>query len=134
MIKTTAQTITLHGRIPSKKNSKRIARIQHGPQRGRTVLVSSRNHDIWHHSAQIELLEQKARPMTGRLNVTMKFWFPDNRKSDLTNKAESVMDLLVDTGIIEDDNVAICPKVSLEFMGVDRQNSRVEVELIKIEP
>ena len=134
MIKTTAQTITLRGRIPSKKNSKRIARIQRGPQRGRTVLVSSRNHNIWHHSAQIELLEQKARPMTGQLSVAMKFWFPDNRRSDLTNKAESVMDLLVDVGIIEDDNVAVCPKVSLEFMGVDRQNPRVEVELIKIEP
>lgn len=134
MIKTMAQTIVLRGRIPSKKNSKIIARIQRGPQRGRTVLVSSRNHNIWHHGAKIELIEQRARPMTGRLSVAMKFWFPDKRKSDLTNKAESVMDLLVDAGIVEDDNVTVCPIITLEFMGIDRQDPRVEVELIKIEP
>lgn len=126
MIEISAQRIILAGRIPSKKNSKRVFRSG-----GRTVVASSRNHNIWHRKAFFEIKEQKARPMTGPLSVKMTFWLPDNRKSDLTNKAESVMDLLVDAGIIEDDNVKICPKITLEFAGVDTKNARVEILLEK---
>lgn len=68
--------------------------------------------------------------MKGPLNIEMKFWFPDRRKADLTNKAESIMDLLVDAGIIEDDNVNVCPRVWLEFCGMDREAARVEIYII----
>ena len=127
MIEITTQQTILTGRIPSKKNSKRVIR------RGkRTFIVSSRAHEIWHDDAWYQLKEQRARPMVGPLSVKMVFYFPDNRRADLTNKAESVMDLLVDTGIIEDDNVTVCPKVMLELGGVDKKNARVEVLLEKI--
>jgi Holliday junction resolvase RusA-like endonuclease len=127
MIKTTIQSIALSGRIPSKKNSKQIIR-----RGGRSFLVSSQKHNAWHTDALWQLKEQNIKPMTGPLSIEMKFWFPDKRKTDLTNKAESVMDLLVDAGIIEDDNVGVCPKVWLEFCGVDREKPRVEIIIIMI--
>ena len=127
MIETTMQNLVIKGRIPSKKNSKRVFR-----RNGRTILVSSLQHEKWHREAWLQLKEQKARAMVDSVSVKMNFWFPDNRKTDLTNKAESVMDLLVDMGVIKDDNVKICPKVSLEFCGIDKNDARVEIGLEKI--
>ncbi|NCB95586.1 MAG: RusA family crossover junction endodeoxyribonuclease [Negativicutes bacterium] len=127
MIKTTAQSIVLGGRIPSKKNSKQIIR-----RGNRSMLVSSRAHSIWHTDAMWQLKEQRTRPMEGKIGIEMMFYFPDKRRADLTNKAESIMDLLVDAGIIEDDNANVCPEVLLRFGGVDRERPRVEVSLVAL--
>lgn len=53
---------------------------------------------------------------------------PDHRRCDLTNKAESVMDLLVDNGFIEDDCWQITGLIELSCGGVDKENPRVEIE------
>lgn len=54
--------------------------------------------------------------------------YPESlRASDLTNKAESIMDLLVDAGIIEDDNWFVVPEVNLKFGGKDKNNPRCEI-------
>ena len=127
MIKTTAQSIVLGGRIPSKKNSKQIIR-----RGNRSMLVSSRAHSIWHTDSMWQLKEQRTRPMEGKIGIEMMFYFPDKRRADLTNKAESIMDLLVDAGIIEDDNANVCPEVLLRFGGVDRERPRVEVSLVAL--
>ena len=127
MIKTTAQSIVLGGRIPSKKNSKQIIR-----RGNRSMLVSSRAHSIWHTDAMWQLKEQRTRPMEGKIGIEMMFYFPDKRRADLTNKAESIMDLLVDAGIIEDDNANVCPEVFLRFGGVDKERPRVEVSLVAL--
>ena len=50
--------------------------------------------------------------------------------NDLTNKAESIMDTLVDAGILEDDCWKQTGPVHLIPMGVDKDNPRVEVELL----
>ena len=125
MIKTSIQRFIISGRITSKKNSKRVFRTY----QGRTVIASSRNHEIWHRRAFFELKEQKPRVMESPVCITIRFTFPDNRKSDLTNKAESIMDLLVDAGILPDDNVSICPKLILKFSGVDKSNSGAEITI-----
>ena len=70
--------------------------------------------------------------MEGKIGIEMMFYFPDKRRADLTNKAESIMDLLVDAGIIEDDNANVCPEVLLRFGGVDRERPRVEVSLVAL--
>ena len=56
--------------------------------------------------------------------VTLSFWAPDKRAADLTNKAESIMDLLVDRGILSDDNWHIIPNIELQFKGIDKINPR----------
>lgn len=58
--------------------------------------------------------------------------FPNSkRKADLTNKAESIMDALVDAGVLEDDNWFVCGDIRLLFGGIDRLNPRAEVEIEK---
>ncbi len=117
--------ITLLGRIPSKKNSKQW--IIRG---GRRLLVPSANYAAWHEENIWYLKEYHlSHPIDSRCSVEIKIYFPDNIKADLSNKAESIMDLLVDGGILLDDNHKICPDLHLISMGVDKDNPRAEITI-----
>lgn len=59
--------------------------------------------------------------------IKMTIFFPDRRRSDLTNKAESIIDLLVDYGFIKDDNHDVVYSLHLHSGWVDKDNPRAEV-------
>lgn len=63
-------------------------------------------------------------------SVIIDFYFPDARKTDLTNKSESIMDLLVDSMILEDDNHVVVPKLILRSKGIDKKNPRAEITIL----
>lgn len=54
--------------------------------------------------------------------------FPDNRKADLTNKAESVMDLLVLAGVIQDDSWQVAPRLILDGY-LDREKPGATIKI-----
>lgn len=115
--------LIVSGRTPSKKNSKQIIYV-----RGRPLIISSKDYAVWH---KIALQELKNAP---KLNGSMKavqltFYSHDRRKFDLSNKAESIMDLLVDAGVIEDDNYEIVPKLTLIYGGHQKDKARCEIEI-----
>ena len=68
------------------------------------------------------------QPIGSLTQISIKIYAPDKRKADLTNKAESIMDLLVDNGKIEDDNWFVIGDIRLLFGGVDKVNPRAEIE------
>lgn len=114
-----AGQIILLGRIPSKKNSKTMI------CRGRfPMLLPSQRYVDWHKDATKQLLK---KPLPDIIEMTILFYLPDARRTDLTNKAESIMDLLVDNGIIADDNWNIVPRLILDCKGIDRLNPRAEI-------
>jgi len=114
--------LIIKGRIPSKKNQKQIIYVK-----GRPLIISSKAHKEWH-TEQLWLLKGKTC-VTDPISVQITIYAPDKRKADLTNKAESLMDLLVDAKIIEDDNWFIIPNISLHFGGVDKNNPRAEITI-----
>lgn len=123
--------ITLHGRIPSKKNSRRF--IMAGK---RAFTIANKDYEAWHQLAMFELQHQikgmKNRiRMSGPYAIKMRFWGISAAAWDLTNKAESIMDLLVDYGLLEDDNWKCVPSIALDFIEIDRQNPRVEIDILK---
>jgi Holliday junction resolvase RusA-like endonuclease len=61
--------------------------------------------------------------------IVIQIWAGDKRASDLTNKAESIMDLLVDAGILSDDNWFVVPNVELIFAGVDPKKPRAVIKI-----
>lgn len=61
--------------------------------------------------------------------VVIKITFPDRRRSDLTNKAESIMDLLVDAGVLEDDSHDKSRGVMLFSNGVDSERPMAEITI-----
>ena len=111
--------ITLFGRIPSKKNSRVTTRS------GRTF--PSKKYTEWHKGQSLKL---KGLGLVENVRiVSILFFMPDNRKADLTNKAESIMDLLVDNDVIKDDSWQHIPNVLLRCEGIDRENPRAEIEI-----
>lgn len=82
----------------------------------------------WHTDASKQLLAYKRSGLQNVNRLVLKFFPSTKRAGDLTNKAESVMDCLVDNGFLSDDNWFVCPNIDLRFGGVDRKNPRVEIE------
>ena len=111
--------LTLHWRIPSKKNNK---------QRTWKYLLSSKQY--------LEREKEQLRSLVGQveqlrlnqeLKVNYKFYMPDNRKSDLSNKVESINDLLVKYWLLEDDNRMIIKELNMRCEWVDKNNPRCEI-------
>jgi Holliday junction resolvase RusA-like endonuclease len=112
--------IIIQGRIPSKKNSTWTVMV-----RGRAIRLPSQKYKEWNNDAKQQLIGQDKIPNGSHL--VLHFYMPDKRRADLTNKAESIMDTLVDSGLLEDDSYQIIPNLMLEFMGIDKENPRCEV-------
>ena len=101
--------IFVAGRIPSKKNSKQIV------GRGKFVrLIASQAYLSWKKQVSEQVQSQLTTNFLGKsVKVDITINFPDNRRADLTNKAESLMDMLVDEKVIDDDKWQIASVVNL---------------------
>ena len=117
---------TIKGETPSKKNSRNIF-----VRGGRPVNIPSKNYKEWHDDAVNQLQAQGAKPFPEKeVSITVVFYPRTLRPFDLSNKLESVADLLVDCGIIEDDNWKIVPEISAKIGIKDKDNPRAEIFLI----
>lgn len=116
--------IEIKGRIPSKKNSRITVRST-------GMSFPSKKYTEWHKDAMNQLKEQMVPKTKAKMveMIALTFYAPDNRAADLTNKTESIMDLLVDYGLIEDDNWFVCPDIMISFGGVDKENPRVVITI-----
>ena len=89
--------ITLSGEVPAKKNSRVNTRS------GRSF--PSRRYVSWHERAALEATAQAAgRTVEKPCEISLTFVHGDLRRRDGDNGVSSVFDLLVDCGIIRDDN------------------------------
>jgi len=116
------KTLIIKGRIPSKKNSKMI--VTRGK---RPFLIPQAKYVEWHKQASLQIKEQKIIWCENIQEIQIEFWMPDNRQADLSNKAESIMDLLVDCEVIEDDRWQIVSRLTLSCAGIDKENPRAEI-------
>ncbi len=117
---------TVYGQTPSKKNSKQIVRV-----RGRPMIIASKVFQQWHRDA-LESIKRPLAALERVQEVKLVIWGRDRRKWDVSNRAESVMDLLVDAGILSDDSYAVVPRLVAEYGGIDRDNPRCEVTITKV--
>lgn len=121
----------ISGSTPSKKNSKQIIYV-----RGKPMIVSSDNYQVWHRDAVTQVSQQiiKKRlsnhlPLKKVEKISVTFFAKDKRKFDLSNKIESVNDLLVDVGVLEDDNYEVLPSLEVTYGGIDKVNPRAEIDI-----
>ena len=92
-------------------------------------MLSSQSHEDWKLDAswQIKAMRLKCETPFHDCPIKITFYPPDRSKGDLTNKAESIMDLLVECRILEDDNWFDVGDLHLKFGGVDPKNPRAEI-------
>lgn len=107
----------IEGVPPSKKNSKQIFKSR---RTGKPFIKSSESHTSWSKTHVWSTRSGLGALGLKRCSIELVFWSADKHKFDLTNKAESIMDLLVDAGVIEDDNYSVVPEVTLRYAGVNK--------------
>ena len=120
--------ITIYGDIKAKKNNKQIIMCK-----GRPMLIPSANHKKWHKQALSRLKMAQIVRYEVPCEVEITFYKQTARRYDLSNIAESVMDLLVDAEILVDDNVLYVPRLILNYGEKDKDNPRAEVSIRPIE-
>lgn len=71
----------------------------------------------------------------GEVEIHYKYYAPDKRRRDLMNVIAVVdkffQDAMTENGCIESDDTKTVVKVTSEYMGIDRENPRVEVTIKK---
>lgn len=114
--------ITLLGKVPPKKNSKRW--IVRG---GQKFLIPSEQHATWHKDVCTQLRQQRPQAIVGPVSLLCTFYMGDNRKRDLDGALASILDVLVDNRLIEDDCWQIVQRITVVSAGVDKENPRVDI-------
>ncbi len=119
-------TLTIKGRVPSKKNSKQII-----PVRGRSIIISSKEYIKWEAGAAytlgIQAERQGIKSPIIQASVVIEIMFPDLRTADMTNKAESIMDALVRGGVLKDDSWRVVNSLGLLALGADKELSGAKI-------
>lgn len=113
--------IEIQGTIPGKKNNKLL--VKRG---NRTIPITKPE-------IQARLNEIKGQ-MAGNkysgvypVTVEIMFWLVDNRRRDLDNMASSVLDCLVESGVIVDDSTkCVCDLILVARHG---ESSRICIEI-----
>ena len=133
-------TITLVGNTPAKKDGARIVRAGCRP-----MLLPSARHERWYRQNAAALGARIVRgrvrpedrltsyrgvslPLPGRTRISIRFYRDSRRRWDYSNALDAVQDLLVDFGILSDDNADVLCVGNLTH-DIDRENPRAEVTL-----
>lgn len=117
------RVVTLPWAVP-KKNSRTT-----NTRTGRSF--PSKRYRAWHDAAvKVIQLQQAAGLALGAVRPVIRFFAPDMRARDLTNVYQSVEDTFNDMQVWLDDNYFVQDCFFPIFMGVDRENPRIVVELI----
>lgn len=115
---------SIKGNTPAKKNSRVITR-----RGGKILNIPSQIYRKWHDDALWQIEEMKIPESKPNYSITYYFWFKDKRKHDLDNAQASVNDLLKDAGVIIDDDSKLLVETHCYYMGVSKENPRVEIEI-----
>ncbi len=115
------EKIVILGQVPSKKNSRINTRS------GRSF--PSKRYSEWHKSASEQLkaiISITPRGDFDKVTINYMFYVQDLRRRDISNMIESINDLFVDEGIVEDDDWKHV-RIGSGDAELDRENPRAEI-------
>ena len=117
----------IEGETPAKKNSRITL------PNGRTI--PSKNYRAWHKSAllQIEAMAiSREATISYPVAISLNFIHGDLRRRDSDNGTSSILDLLVDAGILADDNWQIVRILNV-YNQYDKGHARCEIDIRPLE-
>ena len=120
---------TMYGNPITKKNSQRIL-LAHN---GRPFIMPSKQYEQYRLDCLRQIEGDNKRMISERVNVKYSFYMQTLRKVDLTNLEESLDDILVDAGVLADDNSRIVAGHDGSRVLYSKENPRVEIEIEEME-
>lgn len=114
---------TIDGDPKPKKNSQRV--IMCG---GRPRIIQSKQYLEYEHSAVKQCRERcTAVLISDPVNVKAVYYRQTRRTIDITNLEAALMDILVKSGVLEDDNCTIVVSTDGSRVHYDKEHPRTEV-------
>lgn len=114
----------------TKKNSQQIFRR---PSDGKPFVVPSAKYREYAKAADYFLRPKPDVPIDYPVRVECRFYMPTARKCDLVNLLQCVDDLLVEFGVLKDDNYSIVGSHDGSRVFVDREHPRTEIRIYSAE-
>lgn len=108
----------------TKKNSQRILVNR---KTGIPFIAPSSAYKRYETQAIYFLAPKLKTPLAGRYNVKLLFYMPTRRKVDKTNLESAIMDILVNSKILADDNRNIVAATDGTRVYYDKENPRTEI-------
>lgn len=109
----------------TKKNHQRILKNHRS---GKYFIAPSEQYETYKDKA-LWFIPKRGYPIDFPVNIKCLFFLPDRRRCDLTNHLESIDDILVEAGVILDDNYKILAAHDGSRVLVDKDNPRTEIEI-----
>lgn len=126
--------LAYHGRVLSKKNSKRII-----PNRktGKPIMVSNpaakANEDDMVEQFRDQALDLKLDNPVTSCKIRITIYEPNYQKRDLDNQATSILDALVSARVIVDDSIKCVKELNVRLGGIDTEEPRALVTIMEME-
>ena len=118
--------IALKGRPITKKNSQRIIQA-----RGRVMVIPSKQYMEYLADCrwQMNVLRLGEMKISSPINLKCVYYMPTRHRVDLVNLLEATCDILVECGLLADDNSKIVASHDGSRVLYDKNNPRVEIEI-----
>ena len=125
--------IVLTGNPTTKKNSQQIIT---NPSTGRPMVIQGERFQAYEQACLWQLVWQSAK-IKSKLpeppyNVQCVYYRDSNRRVDLGNLLAATCDILVNAGILPDDNFKVIASHDGSRVLVDKQNPRVEITITEV--
>lgn len=121
--------LTIPGNPVTKKNSPRILRMGNG----RSIVAPSEAFLAYQETAGWYIPQRLRKRLDMRLEVRCLYFMRTRRRVDLGNLLAATCDILVHYGVLADDNSTIVCSHDGSRVYYDRDNPRVEVEIVEME-
>ena len=101
----------------------------------RPVKINTPRYNEWRHSAlwQLKTQQKPSEPIDYPINLQCVFYKSTQGRVDLSALYEGIQDVLVEVGVLADDNFKIVAGHDGSRVYVDRENPRMEITITKME-
>ena len=117
-------TYTIYGDPVTKKNSPRIVNAGKYPR-----VLPSKAYLQYRADAIAQITGTKRLHIASPVNLKVVYYMRTKRRVDLVNLIEATCDILVDAGVLDDDNSRIVVGHDGSRVEYDKQNPRAEITI-----
>lgn len=122
-------TYTIYGKPITKKNSQRIC---YNKATGRRFVRPSPQYEDYSAAASYYLRPAPVVPVDTPVNVQCLYYMPTHHRVDQVNLLEATLDILVEYGVLADDNSNIVVSHDGSRVLYDKNNPRTEITITDV--